>query len=65
MNSVATTLKDAFADPEADLQRHLTDALAVMLRHPEITVDAGTLKLLSRRPPTTRGPDGRFKSRRA
>lgn len=50
--------------PATELQRHLTDALSVMLRHPELTVDAGTLRMLSRKPPVQRGKDGRFKSGR-
>ncbi|WP_256805793.1 hypothetical protein [Bradyrhizobium sp. Bra64] len=55
----------AYIDPLSELQRHLTDALSVMLRHPELTVDAATLRLLGRKPPRTRGKDGRFKSGRA
>lgn len=46
-----SSLQDAIAagwiDPTDELQRHLTDALAVMLTHPQLTVDAGTLKLLA------------------
>jgi hypothetical protein len=36
-----------------------------MLRHPTLEIDAGTLRLLSRKPPRTRGTDGKFKSGRA
>lgn len=48
-------------DPTSELQRHLTDALAVMLRHPQLVVDAGTLKLLARRPKPIRDEKGRWR----
>lgn len=50
-----------YPDPTAELQRHLTDALAVMLRHPQLVADAGTLKLLARRPKPVRDEKGRWR----
>ena len=38
-------------NPDAELQRHLTEALSVVLRHPSLTVDAGTPRLLAARRP--------------
>lgn len=52
-------------EPVTNLQRHLADALGVMLRHPELTIDAGTLRLLARKPPKVRGKDGRWQKGRA
>jgi hypothetical protein len=48
-------------EPVDELRSYLSCALSVMLRHPELTVDAGTLRLLSRKPKPVRGPDGRWK----
>jgi hypothetical protein len=61
----AVRMMEAPIDPDADLKRHLADALTVMLRHPDLTVDAGTLRLLSRKQPKVRGPDGRWQKGRA
>ncbi|WP_375312841.1 hypothetical protein WHZ77_06055 [Bradyrhizobium sp. A5] len=35
-------------DPKDELQRHLSDALAVLLREPSLTIDAGTLSMLTK-----------------
>lgn len=47
-----------------DLRRHLTDALAVLLREPSLTIDAATLKMLARRKaktPVVRDEKGRWR----
>ncbi|WP_368507826.1 hypothetical protein [Bradyrhizobium lupini] len=36
------------ADPQAELQRHLTAALAVLLREPALTIDASTMRMLAK-----------------
>ena len=51
-------------NPDAELQRHLTDALAVLLREPSLTIDAGTLAMLARhkaKAVRVRGADGRWR----
>lgn len=35
-------------EPATELQRHLSDALAVLLREPSLTIDAGTLRMLAK-----------------
>lgn len=64
MEAEYTSLQDAiyagWIDPATELKRHLTDALSVMLWHPELVV-AGTLRLLPRKPKPVRGADGRWR----
>jgi hypothetical protein len=57
MDSLSSAIKSAFSgvsidfvdeDPHTELQRHLTDALAVLLREPSLTIDAGTLRMLAK-----------------
>jgi hypothetical protein len=46
------------------VNRHLSDALAVLLREPSLTIDAGTLAMLAKhkaKAPSVRGPDGRWR----
>ena len=53
--------EEVYDHPATELQRHLTAALAVMLRHPNLTVDAGTMRLLSRGPKPVRDEKGRWR----
>lgn len=59
--SLQEAIDAGWIDPGDELQRHLTDALSVILRHPQLTVDAGTLRLLSRRPKPVRDEKGRWR----
>lgn len=66
---------DSFVDPDqndgfemmdalADLNHHLTGALAVLLREPSLTIDALTLRMLARhkaRTPVVRDEKGRWR----
>lgn len=49
--------------PATVLQRHLTDALAVLQREPSLTIDAGTLRMLAKhkaKAAPVRGEGGRW-----
>ncbi|OSJ32544.1 hypothetical protein BSZ19_18505 [Bradyrhizobium japonicum] len=51
--------------PRAEFQRHLTAALAVLLREPTLTIDASTLRMLAKhkeRRPVKRDEKGRWRS---
>ena len=52
-------------DPLDELERHLTDALAVLLREPHLRIDASTVRMLTKfkdRRPVVRDEKGRWRS---
>ncbi len=51
-------------EPATELSRHLTAALAVLLREPSLTIDAGTMRMLAKhkeRRPVKRDEKGRWR----
>jgi hypothetical protein len=54
-----------WSPPLDELQRHLTAALAVLLREPALTIDASTIRMLAKhkeRRPVKRDEKGRWRN---